>query len=96
MSGNRLEDKIFFKEGHQFGQHPNLTILELDHNLFTTLPITELIKHKQLKRLDVGFNKIVNYNPEFTEQVKMGLDIEYEGKFCMSISVAIKWDHYRT
>ena len=80
MSGNKLEDKVFFKDGHRFGHLPNLTELELDHNLFTKLPINALVKHKNLKKLNVGYNKLVRYNPEFTEQVKTGLDIEYEGE----------------
>ena len=81
MSGNKLEDKIFFKDGHSLGHLPNLTELELDHNLFTRLPIDALIQHKNLKKLNVGFNKLTRYNPEFTEQVKTGLAIEYEGVF---------------
>ena len=79
MSGNKLEDKIFFKDGHSFGHLPNLTELELDHNLFTTLPTDALVKHKNLKKLNVGFNKIIRYDPEFTEQIKTGLEIEFEG-----------------
>ena len=79
MSGNKLEDKIFFKDGHSFGHLPNLTELELDHNQFTTLPTDALVKHKNLKKLNVGFNKIIRYDPEFTEQIKTGLEIEFEG-----------------
>ena len=81
MSGNKLEDKIFFKDGHSLGHLPNLTELELDHNLFTKLPIDALIQHKNLKKLNVGFNKLIRYNPELTEQVKTGLEIEYEGEY---------------
>ena len=88
MSGNSLEDKIFFDEGHSFGYLPNLTVLELDNNKFTKLPVEALTGHKKLKMLNVGHNKLVKYYPEFTELVKNGLDLEYEGvwnrksKFC--------------
>jgi Leucine-rich repeat (LRR) protein len=80
MSGNKLEDKIFFEDGHKFGHMPNLTILELDRNKFTKLPIEALVLHKKLKKMDLSYNKLVKYNPELTELVKLGLDIEYEGK----------------
>lgn len=79
MSGNKLEDKIFFEDGHKFGHLPNLTVLEMDHNLFTQLPIEELVQHKLLTKLDVGYNKLVKYYPELTEQIKNGLDVELEG-----------------
>ena len=79
MSGNRLEDKIFFQDGHSFGYLPNLTVLELDRNLFTKLPVDALLLHTQLEKLDVSFNKLEKYYPEFTEQVKKGLILEYQG-----------------
>ena len=79
MSGNQLEDKIFFGEGHSFGYLPNLTVLELDRNKFTKLPILELVQHKKLQRLDLGHNQLTKYNPELTEMVKKGLIVEYRG-----------------
>ena len=80
MLGNKLEDKIFFKEGYSFGYLPNLTTLELDRNKFTKLPILELVEHKKLKQLNVGHNQLTKYSPELTELVKKGLDVEYQGK----------------
>ena len=81
MSGNQLEDKIFFAEGHSFGYLPNLTVLELDRNKFTKLPIQELVQHKKLQQLDVGHNQLTKYSPELTEMVKKGLNVEYQGEF---------------
>ena len=89
MSGNKLEDKIFLADGHSFGYLPNLTVLELDRNKFTQLPIEELIQHKKLQRLNLGYNQLTKYNPELTEMVKKGLEVEYEGnewhffRFCL-------------
>ncbi len=83
MSGNKLEDKVFFEDGHRFGHLPNLTVLEMDRNKFTKLPLDELLLHSKLKRLNVGHNRLTEYDPEFTEMVKLGLDIEYEGKIKM-------------
>lgn len=79
MSGNKLEDKIFLKEGHSFGFLPNLTELELDRNKFTQLPIEELILHQKLQTLNLAYNQLTKYSPEFTEMVKKGLKVEYEG-----------------
>ena len=84
MSGNKLEDKIFLKEGHSFGFLPNLTELELDRNKFTQLPIEELILHQKLQTLNLAYNQLTKYSPEFTEMVKKGLKVEYEGKFFFS------------
>ena len=79
ISGNKLEDKIFFEDGHRFGFLPNLTVLELDQNKFTKLPLDELLLHTKLKRLDVGHNKLTEFDPELTDQIKLGLDVEDEG-----------------
>ena len=79
MSGNQLEDKIFFEDGHTLGYLPNLTVLELDGNKFTKLPVANIILHKGLRKLNVQNNFIKKYNPEFTEMVKLGLEIEYAG-----------------
>ena len=88
MSGNKLEDKIFFNEGYQFGYLPNLTVLELDRNSFTKLPVDALVQHTKLKRLDVAFNQLPKYYPELTEQVKAGMDVEFQGKqTCISATL---------
>ena len=79
MSGNKLEDKIFLADGHSFGFLPNLTVLELDRNKFTQLPIEELILHQKLKTLNLAYNQLTKYSPELTEMVKKGLKVEYEG-----------------
>ena len=79
MSGNKLEDKIFLADGHSLGFLPNLTVLELDRNKFTQLPIEELILHQKLKTLNLAYNQLTKYSPELTEMVKKGLKVEYEG-----------------
>ena len=56
MSGNKLEDKIFFEDGHTLGYLPNLTVLELDGNKFTKLPVANIILHKGLRKLNVQNN----------------------------------------
>ena len=100
MSGNKLEDKIFLADGHSFGFLPNLTVLELDRNKFTQLPIEELIQHKKLQRLNLGYNQLTKYNPELTEMVKKGLQVEYEGNdwhffsFCLQITKN-NWGFFR-
>ena len=90
MSGNKLEDKIFLADGHSFGFLPNLTVLELDRNKFTQLPIEELIQHKKLQRLNLGYNQLTKYNPELTEMVKKGLQVEYEGKWLALFSFRLQ------
>ena len=72
MSGNKLEDKIFFGEGYTLGHLPNLTILELDGNKFTKLPVEQIVLHDRLKRLSIENNQITKYSPELTEMVKLG------------------------
>ena len=47
---------------------------------FTKIPTSELVNIKSLKKLDLGFNKLTQFDPELTEQIKLGLDVEYEGK----------------
>ena len=81
MSGNKLEDKIFFGEGYTLGHLPNLTILELDGNKFTKLPVEQIVLHDRLKRLSIENNQITKYSPELTEMVKLGLDVEYAGNY---------------
>jgi hypothetical protein len=45
----------------------------------TKIPTSELVNIKSLKKLDLGFNKLTQFDPELTEQIKLGLDVEYEG-----------------
>jgi hypothetical protein len=44
-----------------------------------------LLKIKTLKRLDLRFNKLTQFDPEFNEQIKLGLDVEYEGAWLKSV-----------
>ena len=80
MSSNQLEDKTFYEDGRTFGFLPNLTVLEMDDNKFTQLPVDALVQHKALKSLNVANNLLEKFNPEFTEQIKLGLNVEYAGK----------------
>ena len=80
ISGNSLMDKIFDEETI-FGFQPNLTHLAMHDNRFTKLPISDLVKHKKLKMLDIRNNRIKDFSPEFTEAIKnQGLRIRYNGK----------------
>ena len=46
--------------------------------------MVDLVKHQNLRLLDVRHNRLTKYDPEFTELVKRpggkGLDIKYKGK----------------
>ena len=44
------------------------------------IPTDELLKIKTLKKLDLRFNKLTQFDPDFIEQIKLGLDAEYEGE----------------
>ena len=46
----------------------------------TKIPTDELLKIKTLKKLDLRFNKLTQFDPDFIEQIKLGLDVEYEGE----------------
>ena len=48
---------------------------------FTKIPTAELVNIKTLKKLDLRFNKLIQFDPEFIEQIKLGLDVEYEGTY---------------
>ena len=47
---------------------------------FTKIPTAELMSILSLKKLDLGFNKLTQFDPELTAQIKLGLEVEYEGK----------------
>ena len=50
---------------------------------YLQLPIEDLVKHVNLRLLDLRNNRLTKYSPEFTELVKQpggkGLDIKYKG-----------------
>lgn len=78
ISGNALTDEKIMGE-RRFGVLRNLTVFRLAHNKFTELPIELLTEHKKLRTLDVGYNQLKHYYPELSEQVKLRLDVFYEG-----------------
>ena len=82
ISGNVLSDKIFdpLEDRRLVGHLPNLTVLEMSDNRFTSLPIDELVLHRNLQLLNVKNNRLLKYNPELTEMIKQGLDVEYAGR----------------
>jgi hypothetical protein len=41
------------------------------------------LKIKTLKKLDLRFNKLTQFDPDFIEQIKLGLDVEYEGEMLL-------------
>jgi len=47
---------------------------------FTQIPTSELVNIKTLKKLDLGYNRLTTFDPELTDQIKLGLEVEYEGK----------------
>lgn len=77
ISGNQLDDKVFM-DG-RFGVMPNLTVFRMANNSFLSLPIEQLVEHKELRLLDVSFNKLSTFHPDLVQNIKNGLDIHYEG-----------------
>ena len=55
------------------------------NNKYLQLPIEDLVKHVNLRLLDLRNNRLTKYSPEFTELVKQpggkGLDIKYKGMY---------------
>lgn len=80
ISGNQLDDKVFM-DG-RFGVMPNLTVFRMANNSFLSLPIEQLVEHKELRLLDVSFNKLSTFHPDLVQNIKNGLDIHYEGENC--------------
>ena len=79
ISHNRLDDKIFM-DG-RYSNLNNLTEFYMSNNRFLSLPIKQLSTQDKLKVLDVRFNQISEYYPEFSSMIKeQGLDIYYEGE----------------
>ena len=79
LSHNSLQDKVILMG--LMGRFPNLTYLGLASNQFENLPVKDVMTYKKLKELHIQNNEITTYYPELTDQVKMGLDIFYEGEF---------------
>ena len=52
-------------------------------SIIIQLPVDDLVKHTNLRVLDLRNNRLTKYDPEFTELIKKpggkGLDIKYEG-----------------
>jgi Leucine-rich repeat (LRR) protein len=60
----------------------NLTALYLQHNLLTTLPLTELVSLKpQLRIVDVRTNRLQHFHHELMPLVENGTQVLYSGKF---------------
>ena len=77
MSHNSLQDKVILMG--MMGQFPNLTYLSLGHNQFENLPVKDIMTYQKLRELHIEHNEIKNFYPELTEQIKIRMEIFYEG-----------------
>ena len=56
-----------------------MTVFRVAHNRFTQLPIEAIMKMEKLEVLDLRQNRAHNYYPALNEQIRMGLDVFYDG-----------------
>ncbi len=84
LSGNFLTDKVLTDD--RVGHLPNMTVLRLASNRFTEMPVESIEMMKKLKVLDLRKNRVQTYYPTLNEQVKMGLDIFYDGNKTLPVS----------
>ena len=63
--------------GEYDGVLPNLTFFSLAHNALYDIPAGLLARFPALATLDLTGNQFIHYYPEFTQNIKSGLDMRY-------------------
>ena len=56
---------------------PNLTFFSLAHNALYDIPSDLISRFPALATLDLTGNQFIHYYPEFTQNIKSGLDMRY-------------------
>ena len=56
---------------------PNLTFFSLAHNALYDIPADLIARFPALATLDLTGNQFIHYYPEFTQNIKSGLDMRY-------------------
>jgi len=56
---------------------PNLTFFSLAHNALYDIPAALIARFPALATLDLTGNQFIHYYPEFTQNIKSGLDMRY-------------------
>lgn len=72
---NDQRPAIFRWGGEYDGVLPNLTFLSLAHNALYDIPAELLARFPNLDTLDLTGNQFIHYYPEFTTNIKSGLDM---------------------
>ena len=69
---------ILFRWGGDYdGVLPNLTYFNLAHNKLYNIPATLISSFPMLRTLDLTGNQFIHYYPEFTSNIKSGLDLRW-------------------